>query len=64
MLPTDVSKVVIYRNVALTHSNTQKDITEQKQKHAIFMGMGLYSVVFGEMTHEYVSLQPEVKLAC
>ena len=34
-------KVVIYRNVAFTHSNTQKDIAELKQKHDICLGMGL-----------------------
>ena len=34
-----VIKVVIYRNVAFTHSNTQKYITELKQKHAICLGM-------------------------
>ena len=34
-------KVVIYRNVAFTHSNTQKDITELKQKHDICLGMDL-----------------------
>ena len=34
-------KVVIYRNVAFTHSNTQKDITEVKQRHAICLGTGL-----------------------
>ena len=33
-------KVVIYRNVAFTHSNTQKDITELKRKHAICLGVG------------------------
>ena len=33
-------KVVIYQNVAFTHSNTQKEITELKRKHAICLGMG------------------------
>ena len=41
MLPTDVSKSLIYRNVAFTHSNTQKDITELKRKYAICLGMGI-----------------------
>ena len=28
-------KIVIYQNVAFTHANTQKDITELKQRYAI-----------------------------
>ena len=35
-------KVVVYRNVAFAHTNTQKDITELKQRHAICLGTGLY----------------------
>ena len=48
-MPTDVSKSVIYRNVAFTYSNTQNDITENK-KHAICLGMGLKRM---ETTYQY-----------
>ena len=30
----------LIRNAAFTHSNTQKDITEQKRIHVIFLGWG------------------------
>ena len=34
-------KVVIDQNVVFTYSNTPKNITELKQKHAICLGMNL-----------------------
>ena len=55
-------KIVIYRNVAFTHANTQKDITELKQIHAICLGKGfqLFSFKYPnkmmDITHVVISL--------
>ena len=34
-------KIVMYRNVAFTDANSQADITDLKQRHAIFLCTGL-----------------------